>query len=147
VTSIDIERGLLEKSAGTKVPLKVFRDKASRDLELVLATAKVPAMPSAELVWRKLGMKLNPVGADAVSKANPQLHGGLTVTEVAAGSVAAASGIQKSDILVGLHMWETLNIDNVAFVLNHKDFATFQPLQFYLSRDGKLRNGLITNIP
>jgi serine protease Do len=145
ITSIDLERGFLEKNAGAKVPLKVFRDKSSKDLELVLASAsvvtsaKVVALAPVDLVWRKLGVKLNAVGAEAVAKANPQLHGGLLVTEVAAGSAAASAGVQKGDILVGLH-------DNVAYVLNHKDFATFQPLQFYLSRDGKLRNGTITGI-
>jgi serine protease Do len=147
VTSIDLERGLLEKNAGAKVPLKVYRDKTSRDLELVLAVGKVTALPPAELVWRKLGLKLNVVGAEAVSKANPQFRGGLMVTDVVAGGAAANAGIQKGDILVGLHLWETLSPDNVAYVLNHKDFATFQPLQFYLSRDGKLRNGLIAGIP
>lgn len=86
------------------------------------------------------------MGSDVVARANPQLHGGLLVTDVSPGSVAAAAGIQKGDILVGLHLWETLNPDNVAYVLNHKDFATFQPLQFYLARDGKLRNGWINGI-
>jgi serine protease Do len=151
VTSIDLERGLLEKGAGARIPLKVHRDKTSRDLELVLSVSAAVKVPSSslsptDLVWRKLGVKLNPVGAELVTKANPQLHGGLLVTDVLAGSAAANAGIQKGDILVGLHLWETLNADNVAYVLNHKDFATFQPLQFYLSRDGKLRNGLITGI-
>lgn len=151
LTSIDLERGLLEKSAGAKVLLKVSREKSSKDLELVLASAKVagaaPAAAPADLVWRKLGLKLNAVGADAVAKANPQLHGGLVVMDVATGSAAATAGIQKGDILVGLHLWETLNADNVAYVLNHKEFATFQPLRFYLARDGKLRDGWINGIP
>jgi serine protease Do len=151
VTSIDLERGLLEKGAGSRIPLKIQRDKTSKDLELVLSVAAVvkvssSPLPTTDLVWRKLGVKLNPVGAEMVAKANPQLHGGLLVTDVLVGSAAANAGIQKGDILVGLHLWETLNADNVAYVLNHKDFATFQPLQFYLSRDGKLRNGLITGI-
>jgi serine protease Do len=32
-------------------------------------------------------------------------------------------------------------------VLNHKDFATFLPLKFYLSRDGKVLDGWITGVP
>lgn len=147
VTSIDLERGFLEKSAGTKVPLKITRDKTPRELELVLTGGKGATVSSTDLAWRKLGLKLNSVSAELVAKANPQLHGGLLVTDVAAGSVASTAGIQKGDILVGLHMWETLNPDNVAFVLNHKDFATFQPLRFYLARDGKLRDGWINSIP
>mgnify|MGYP003340004976 CR=1 FL=1 len=84
---------------------------------------------------------------EAVAKANPQLRGGLQVVDVAAGSVAATAGIQKGDVLVGLHLWETLNIDNVAFVLNHKDLATFLPLKYFVARDGKLKDGWITGAP
>jgi serine protease Do len=71
----------------------------------------------------------------------------MVITEVAAGSAAATAGIAKGDILVGLHNWETLNLENVTFVLNHKDFATFLPLKYYVARDGKIRDGWIQNVP
>jgi serine protease Do len=148
VTSIDLERGLLDKPAGAKIAVKVTRDKASQDLELVLQPGGKPAvLTPADLAWRRLGLKLHPVAADSVAKANQQLHGGLLVTEVAAGSASATAGISKGDILVGLHNWETLNLDNVAFVLNHKDFATFLPLKFYLARGDKIRDGWINMVP
>lgn len=150
VSSIDLERGFIDKPVGAKVPIKVTRDKISVALDLTFqAVGARPAIAgnAADLAWRKLGVKLQPVTAEAVAKANPQLHGGLLVTEVASGSIAATSGIQKGDILVGLHTWETLNLDNVTFVLTHKDFATFQPLKFYLARDGKLRDGWIASTP
>jgi serine protease Do len=146
VTSIDVERAFLERPAAGKIPIKVTRDKTSVALDLSFQTAARPAANPTDLAWKKLGLKLQPVGADAVAKANPQLRGGLFVTEVAAGSAAATAGIQKGDILVGLHLWESLNLDNVAFVLNHKDFATFLPLKFYLSRDGKVLDGWITGV-
>lgn len=148
-TSIDLERGLIDKTVGSKVLLKVLRDKESVSLDLNFGAGggKPVVVPPGDLAWKKLGVKFQPVAADAVAKANPQLHGGLLVTDVAAGGLAAGAGIQKGDILVGLHTWETLNLDNVLFVLNHKDFATFQPLKFYLARDGKLRDGWITAVP
>lgn len=148
VTSIDLERALLDKPAGAKVPVKVSRNGSMAvALELSLVPAmRVPATP-AEVAWRRLGMKLQPIGADIVTKVNPQLHGGLVVMDVAPGGVASSAGIQRGDILVGLHQWETLTVDNVAFVLNHKDFASFLPLKFFLARDGKLRDGWITEVP
>jgi serine protease Do len=82
-----------------------------------------------------------------VAKANPQLRGGLLVTEVVAGGSAGSAGIQKGDILVGLHQWETLRSDDVAFVLNHKDFASFLPLKYFVARDGKLKDGWINGTP
>lgn len=146
-TSIDLERGLIEKPGAAKVPLKVSRDRTCHTLELALQPIAKATLPPADLAWRKLGLKLHPVGADAVARVNPQLNGGLLVIEVAAGSVAASAGIQKGDILVGLHTWETISPDNVAFVLNHKDFAAFQPLKFFLARDGKLRDGWLNGVP
>jgi serine protease Do len=149
VTSIDLERAFIDRPAAGKMPLKVTRDRTSVALDLtfqVVAMRPAAATPG-EQAWKRLGLKLHPVGAEAVAKANPQLRGGLLVTEVAVGGAAATAGLQKGDILVGLHLWESLNLDNVAFVLNHKDFATFLPLKFYLSRDGKVLDGWITSVP
>jgi serine protease Do len=148
VTSIDFERGLLEKTSGSKTAVRVRRDGIASELELVLQPGvKAAPLGAADAVWKKLGMKTAPVGADTVAKANPQLRGGLLVTDVAAGSVAATAGIQKGDVLVGLHLWETLNLDNVTFVLNHKDLNTFLPLKYFVAREGKLKDGWITSVP
>jgi serine protease Do len=148
VTSIDFERALIDRADGSKVPVKVRRSGSATELEMTLTPAAVraPAVP-ADAVWKKLGLKVAPVGADAVAKANPQLRGGLLVVDVAPGSVCAAAGIQKGDVLVGLHLWETLNLDNVTFVLNHKDLSTFLPLKYFVARAGKLKDGWITSVP
>jgi serine protease Do len=145
-TSIDLERALLDRPSGSKAAVRVKRAGSSESLELVPQPGpKLPATP-ADAVWKKLGVRVQPVGAETVTKANAQLHGGLLVSEVAVGSAAATAGIQKGDILVGLHQWETLTVENVAFVLNHKDFASFLPLKFYVSRGDKLRDGWINGI-
>jgi serine protease Do len=147
VTSIDLERGFLDRPAGSKVAVKVRRDAAAADLDLVLPAGARVAVSAADLSWQKLGLRLQPVGAEAVARANPQLRGGMLVLDVAAGSAAATAGIQKGDILVGLDRWETINLDNVSFVLNHKDLASLLPLKFFLARDGKLRDGWINSVP
>ena len=147
LTSIDFERGLLDKPAGQKIPVKVRRNGAVTDLELTLKPgARVP-VGAADAVWKRLGVKVAAVGPTAVAKANPELRGGLRVTDVAANGVAATAGIQKGDVLVGLHQWETLNIDNATFVLNHKDLGKFLPLKYFVVRDGKLKDGWITSVP
>jgi len=146
-TSIDLERALLDRPSGARVPVRVRRSGSAENLELVLQAGAKVTVPPAEVAWKRLGLRVQPVGAEAVAKANSQLHGGLLVTEVAVGGAAATAGIQKGDVLVGLHQWETLTAENVAFVLNHKDFASFLPLRFYVARDGKLRDGWINAIP
>lgn len=148
VTSIDVERALIDKPVGVKVPVKVRRAGAATELELVLQPGSRAAAPVPnDVIWKRLGVRFQPVGADAVAPANKALHGGLLVLDVSAGSVAAVAGVQKGDILVGLHSWETLTVENVAFVLNHKELSSFLPLKFYVARDGKLRDGWITTVP
>ncbi|QJW96845.1 trypsin-like peptidase domain-containing protein [Frigoriglobus tundricola] len=146
-TSIDFERGLIDRPTGQKIPVRVKRNGAAADLELVLQAGPKAPPAAGDAVWKRLGVKVAPVGAESVAKANPQLRGGLQVVDVALGSVAATAGIQKGDVLVGLHLWETLNIDNVTFVLNHKDLSTFLPLKYFVARDGKLKDGWITSVP
>jgi serine protease Do len=146
-TSIDFERGLIDRQPGQKIPVRVKRNGTPTDLDLVLQSAPKVPLGAADAVWKRLGLRVAPVGADAVAKANPQLRGGLQVTEIAAGGVAATAGIQKGDVLVGLHLWETLNLDNVTFVLNHKDLTTFLPLKYFVAREGKLKDGWITSVP
>jgi serine protease Do len=147
VTSIDLERALLDRRAGAKTTIKLTRGEEAVSVALALESAVSKPLSPLDAVWKRLGLRLIPVGADAVAKANPQLHGGLIVMDVAVGGAASAAGIQKGDILVGLHTWETLRVEDVAFVLNHKDFASFLPLKFFLARDGKLRDGWFAGTP
>ncbi len=147
-TAIDLERGLIDRAIGAKVEVRVTRAGAAVEpLELTLEQGTKTAATPAEVAWRRLGVKLVPVAADAVAKANPALRGGLLVTEVAAGGVAGSAGILRGDVLVGLHQWEALRVEDVSFVLGHKDLATFLPLKFFVARDGKLRDGFLSGTP
>ena len=49
-------------------------------------------------------------------------------------SPAAKQGIRRGDILVGMHIWETVSRENIHYVLNRPDFEDFQPLKFYILR-------------
>jgi serine protease Do len=144
--SFDVERGLLDRAAGEHIPLLVRRDGKEQRLDLVLQAVDRARPASTDLVWRKLGLRLSPINPELVSRVNRQLHGGLEVTAVDADSSAAKAGIQRGDVLVGLHQWETLTLDNVAFVLTHPDLANFNPLSFYIVRGGQLRRGWIPQV-
>ncbi len=140
--SLDLERAMLDKSTGEKITLVVRRNGAEVKTELVLKAGEKLAVPAqADLVWKKFGIKGVSVGVDAVAKVNPQLHGGMLVTEVNADTVASRAGFQRGDILIGLHQWETVNLDNVTFVISHPDLATFAPVKFYRIRNGQLQRG------
>ncbi len=143
---LDLERALLEGHAGDKVPVVVRRKDGEQKVELVLSSADKAGAIGGDVVWRKLGLKLQAVAPEVVSRVNTQLHGGLLITEVREEGLAARAGIQKGDILVGLHSWEMLTQDNVLFVLNHQDLATFNPLRFYIIRSGQVHRGWIQQV-
>jgi serine protease Do len=144
--ALDLERALLEERAGDRVPVVARRQEGEQRLELVLASADRAAPAGGDVVWRKLGVRLQPVSPEVVSRVNQQLHGGLAVTEVRPDGVAAKAGIQRGDILVGLHSWEMLSLDNVLFVLNHNDLASFNPLRFYIIRSGTVHRGWLQQV-
>jgi serine protease Do len=142
-STLDLERALLDRAAGDHLSLGVRRKGASERVDLVLQSAERSVAPAADVAWRKLGLQFQPTSAEVVARTSPQLRGGLVVVDVQPASPAEKAGIQRGDILVGLHQWETLSLDNVAFVLNHADLATFAPLSFYIIRAGQVRRGFI----
>src|SRR5581483_3700688 len=120
-SSIDIERCLLERKVGDALPVTVKRSDQERKVELALtSTDRVirPSLAGGDVVWNRLGLRLTPVSADVVARVNNQLHGGLEVVAVNNESAAERAGIRKGDILIGLHQWEMVNLDNVTYVLN-----------------------------
>jgi serine protease Do len=56
------------------------------------------------------------------------------VTEVREGGPAAEQGIRVGDILVGLHVWETIAIDNIAYILERAEADHLNPIKFYVLR-------------
>lgn len=78
----------------------------------------------AKLIWDTLGVKLRPLSRDELP--NNRYRGGMQVTEIRKGSPAAEAKLRNDDIIVGIHHWETVSADNVAFTLNHPDL---QPKQ------------------
>jgi serine protease Do len=143
-TSLDLERCLLDRSGGERVPVVVRRGNAEQRLELVLEAARAAAAPDP--AWRKLGLRLQPIPADAVARTHPQLHGGMQVLDVRPDGVAARAGLQRGDILVGLHQWEMLSAENVSFVLEHPELTSFLPLRFYILRAGQVHRGWFQNL-
>ncbi|MBY0231548.1 MAG: trypsin-like peptidase domain-containing protein [Gemmataceae bacterium] len=145
-SSLDLHRALVDLDAGKAVALVVRRDGKDKAIDLALdATDARPALPApagGTPAWRKLGLRVEPLGnpAEAV-RGHPKLNGGLHIAEVRPDSPASKAGLRRGDILIGLHQWEMLTADNVAYVLNHPDRSTFNPLQFYILRGSQVHRG------
>ncbi len=149
VCGLDVERALLERKAGDQVAVVVRRQDKEQRLSVALAAPepRLRAAPTKDAVWQKLGMQLAAIDSEAVTRVNRQLNGGLQIVAVQNDGPAARAGTKKGDILVGLHQWETLNLDNVAFVLGHPELSTFNPLRFYILRGEQVRSGSLGLVP
>lgn len=65
----------------------------------------------------------------------------MSVVRVRAGGPAAEQGILPGDVLVGLHIWETLSMKNVAYVMSRPDISDFSPVKVYLLRNNDVLYG------
>jgi serine protease Do len=150
--ALDVERAFLDQPSGTKTDLIARREKEELKGTIGLKSAGriVMATPVAnvvgDVVWKRLGIKIDLVSADGVARVNKDLRGGLLITDVNPDSPAARAGFAKGDVLIGLHQWETITSDNVTFVLNHPDLASFSPVKYFLIREGQLRRGFLPAI-
>ena len=149
-SGIDIERGLLDRKPGDAIAFVIRRKDKDQHLQLSLMSGDRSTRltaPTTDVVWQKLGVQLAPVTSELVSRVNNQLHGGLEVTAINMNGAAAKAGIRKGDVLVGLHKWETINIDNVTYVLNHPELVSASAIPFFIVRSGQMRSGQISSIP
>jgi serine protease Do len=71
-------------------------------------------------------------------------RGGLMVLAVRPESPAARQGIRRGDVLVGMHIWETVTLENVNYILNRSDFGTIDPVKFYILRGNETLYGHMT---
>jgi len=140
---LELERQMAERAVGDTLALEVRRNGLDKQLSVALAESEKGNPAATDVAWHKLGLKLHRVGADAVNQTNKQLQGGLLIEEVRNESSAARAGLQRGDVLVGLHQWEMLSLDNVAFVLTHPDLTSFSPLRFFIVRGGQVHRGYI----
>lgn len=148
-SGIDVERGLMDRKAGESVTILVRRGDQDKSIKVALASGdrQVRPVAASDVIWQKLGVQFAPIAGDSVSRVNSQLHGGLEITAITTGGVAAKAGLKKGDVLVGLHTWETVTVDNVNYVLNHPDLATFNPVPFFIVRGGQIRKGNLPMLP
>lgn len=141
VCGLDFERALLDAKPGEKLAVKYRRGQEELSIDWALDVKTQPA--SIDPLWKELGLRLATTDNESITRLYAHLHGGMLVNEVQSQGPAAKAGIQPGDILVGLQNWETCSFDNVNYVLNHENYATFKPLQFHIIRKGQLHRGNI----
>ena len=149
IDGVDLERSLVGRTAGEPVEVEFVRDGIAMSSRMMLSASgrrprrtvqkqPTPAVPvSTDLTWSTLGLAVRPITAGQLRQIDTSYRGGLVVTQVRPGSPAAANAIEPGDVLVGLHLWETVRRDNIEFVLRHPERQDFSPLKFYIWRGGE----------
>ena len=143
---LDFERALLGRKDDRPIALRIEREGQQRTVELRLAEMRSGDIFD-QTTWRVLGLRLAPVSSAEFRDLNTRYRGGMRITAVRPDSAAAAQGIQSGDVLVGMHVWETISQENVRYVLNHQDLERFQPIKFYVVRGAETLYGHLTIDP
>jgi len=145
---LDFDRALLERKPGETVEVSIQRDGESRQLSLTLAAAPAAAKPVPTPAWEMLGVELKPIPDEAFRRQyQTRYRGGLAVTSLRAGGPAAEQGIRTGDVLVGMHVWETVSLENVAYILKRPDLPRFNPVKFFILRGNETLYGFLPVAP
>ena len=133
---VDLERAMIGRTVGESLAFVVDRNGTSENVKLaVTKTSSAPANGQVEdRVWEALGLRVGPMDTAEFNRLGSRYRGGLQVLEVRSNGPAAAQGMQRGDVLVGMHVWETVSLDNLAYILNRTDFDQLSPMKFYILR-------------
>lgn len=142
---LDFQRAMLDRKPGEKIHLAVRRSGESLTMDVKLSEASEPAKPSGQPAWDLLGVELKAISTEEFRKNHEtRYRGGLSVVAVRPNSPAANQGIQPGDVLVGMHIWETVSLENVAYILKRPDINSICPMKFYILRGDETLYGHLT---
>jgi serine protease Do len=101
----DLQRGVALAGPGSRVSLRVWRERAPRTVEITLEEppaderAPAPSGPRGNL----LGLEVSPLTPEAARRLGVRVERGVVVTAVRAGSPAETGGIQAGDVVLDLN--------------------------------------------
>lgn len=144
--ALDVERAMLDRSAGDTLSIRIRRDGQEQTVSHVLAA---PRANDSGPAWQQLGIRVTAVSGLKLRDSQSKYDSGLRVDRVRPGSPAAREGIRDGDILVAMHGWRTESVDNLKYVLALQEVAAGQQVVFYIIRNqepfyGNIR---IANVP
>jgi serine protease Do len=153
---IDIERALLGRRSGERIPVQVVRDNQAMTLDMQLASRSGAAVARTaqpqvqqqqhtqpqssfdQATWETLGLVLQEESPESFRDRSLPYEGGMRVTSVKPDSSAARQGVREGDILVRFHRWTTVTKSDVQFLVDHADtLSQAGSLKFYIVRGDK----------
>ncbi len=143
---LDLERALLNQGTGKPLPVELRRDGKTLTLQIALVRHPSASVASSRRqknaredhsgseTWGTFGLDLAEEPKATFQRRNTRYRGGMRVLEVRAESPAAQQGIQKGDILVGMHRWETATAQDMEYILSRSSLSQFGSLKFFVLR-------------
>jgi serine protease Do len=132
---LDLQRAMLDRKPGQSARLAVRRAGKSITLQVTFGEAPETQKVAIQPAWEPLGVELRPIAPEEFRKDHhTRYRGGLTVAAVRPNSPAASQGIVPGDVLVGIHVWETITLENVAYILKRPDFTSLAQVKFFILR-------------
>jgi serine protease Do len=138
---LDLERALLDAESGDSISVNIQRNGQPLEVKLVLAAVPPSVDSPGDRYWRTLGLKFEPVSEVQLRDLGSSYKGGLRVTAVRSDSPAALQGIRLGDVLVGMHKWETVSLENISYILNRPDLQQAGKVKFYVVRGAETLYG------
>ncbi|MCE9553916.1 MAG: trypsin-like peptidase domain-containing protein [Planctomycetes bacterium] len=138
---LDFERAVLGKQVGSEVELAVQREKKEVKLSFVLTSLAKQPITSPDRAWTTLGIRVESISTEDFRDLRSRYRGGLLITAVREDGPAAQQGIHRGDVLLGVHEWETISLDNLSYVLSRQDLEQLEPLKFLILREGRALYG------
>ena len=133
--SLDFQRAMLERKPGDVLDVSLVRFKDHISASLALADLPQPLKSPLQPAWELLGLELRAIPAEEFKTKNQtRYRGGLSIVAVRPNSPAANQGLKIGDVLVGMHIWETISMENISYILKRPDFASLSPVKFFILR-------------
>ena len=145
---LDFECAFIGAQAGESVACEIARADKVVDFQLSVSRspqveAKKPLSEARveDVAWRVLGLRLEPLTNQGKKSLGGKFRGGMRVVQVNPDGMAADEGIVEGDVLVGVHVWETISMENVQYLLEDADYGTAENVPVYVVRNGKTYEG------
>lgn len=141
---LDYQRAMLDCKPGQTIELAVRRNGVPRTINLELGKMPNAADHVDQPAWKLFGLKLKTIPSEEFRKnRQTRYRGGLSVTTVRPKSSAAGQGILPGDVLVGIHIWETISLENVTYILKRPDISSLSPMKFFILRGDETLYGYL----
>jgi serine protease Do len=143
-TKLDVHFSMLQASDGDIIIVDYRRQGKVESISLPMQSSLKTPGGISTFAWTSLGLKVKPAVSEIVQKRNADYQGGLTILSVRDDSPAQKQGIRRGDVLLGLHKWETVSLNNLAYIFGNEEFHRSQPVKFYILRDRETLFGTIS---